>query len=534
MTSTIRIKGALAEISGIDVEQVLQSCLRYDHPQKKFNLAFQRGDWDGKVELFKGSSFPCGLVSRVVERLTDLGRDVRIIEEDDTKPVSTDRLTPQYIVDPAKPGFALRAHQLDAIRAVLQNPRGVIKSPTGSGKSEVMIAAARYFWEELGYRTLIIEPKRGLALQTAERAELYYQGDVKVGLLADGIRRVGPVTVATAQTLLNFKPRIRKGNKRNPSRMVPADPILKEVVREYEILMFDECHRASSESWYEIAMASSATRRYGFSATPLVSDDFRDARLIGAAGPIILNVNTVDLIEQGYAAKPKIVMVMSENASGPLLSSPVRPVKDSITRQVVAHSNHIPYSEAYQRGIVENDAHNRAVVRAVAWLVERGRQTIVLSRRKAHFMRLAELMEDAGISFGSVWGATDSSDRDHVKRAFGERRIRVLLASTIFDEGEDLKSVEAIVLAEGVKVSTNSRQRVGRGMRPDSSDVWVVDFVPTCHPKLADHAYRRALAYEQEGYEVRVVEDWPSADDPDPGDSLLPFLDWEKESRTRA
>lgn len=522
----VRVLGALAEIHGIDPGRVLPECLRFKHPQARYSRAFRSGDWDGMVDLFTGRQFPAGLAQRVIAYLNGRGESVRLVERKEKAAIDVSRLTPTYINDPAKKGFALRQHQMDAVLAVLKNLRGVVKSPTGSGKTEMMCAAARYLWEEFEYRTLVVEPKLGIARQTAQRFETYYQGDIKVGLFTGDSREVGPITVATAQTMVGFQPRMRRGKKGRPGHALPPDPLLREVIQNYEVLMFDECHHSSSDSWYEIAMHSGAIRRYGFSATPVADEDLRDARLIGATGPILFDARSVDLIEQGYAARPKIVMVMSRNASGPELPLEIRTVQNPHTRQILRKNLPMPYSKAYQAGIVDNEHHNRAVIRAVSWLVDNKRQTIVLCRLKRHFTLLAEMLEDAGIAFVAVWGATDSSDRDHAKAAFASRGINVVLATTIWDEGEDVQSVEAIVLAEGVKVSTNSRQRVGRGMRPDSDEVWIVDFVPTCHPKLTEHGYRRALAYEQEGYEVRVLDEWPSSDEFDFGSELLPFKDW--------
>jgi hypothetical protein len=63
-------------------------------------------------------------------------------------------------------------------------------------------------------------------------------------------------------------------------------------------------------------------------------------------------------------------------------------------------------------------------------------------------------------------------------------------------------------------------------MRGDTEDVWVIDFVPTCHDTLREHAAKRAEAWEGEGYEVLVWTDWPKRE----GEELdLPFARWDSE-----
>ena len=396
-----------------------------------------------------------------------------------------------------------------------------------SGKTEVIAAVARLFWEERGWRTLIVVPRKGLAVQTAARLRKYYRDDLGVGVCGDGQRQLGTVTVCTAQTLVGYKTRIRKGADGRYAS-IPPDPLLKKLVQEYEVLLEDEVHHASSASWFDFAMASNARRRIGLSGTPLKQDEVADLRMIGATGPVKYTVSVGCVIEQGLVARPKICVVMSENASGPEMpSQTVTRVINGCERPVQVYP---PYKEAYDAGVIHNRWHNTAVLRAVVWLVDRHKQTLVLCRRKDHWLELREALEDEGVQFAALWGATETSVREEAKKALDEGRIRVLLVNVIFDEGEDVPGIEALVLAEGVKVSTNAIQRIGRGLRKKKRGenvLWVVDFAPTCHPKLLEHAAERVTAYEGEGYEVRVLEEWPKPGQDVPrGKDLLPFVSW--------
>lgn len=396
---------------------------------------------------------------------------------------------------------------------------------TVTHNTEIIAAAARYFWEEYGWRSIILTSKKGLAKQTRKRLEMYYDGDIQVGQCGDGVKTIGDVTCCTANTLIQFKPRRRK------NKLISGDQELRRMIREYEVIFLDEAHHTSSQSWYDIAMESGAVRRFGLSGTPLKHDALADARMIGATGREVYEVEADVLIEKGLAAKPKIVMVMADECSGPELPYEWTVVgRDG--KGIRRRKKHKPYKEAYQLGVVENEYHNQGgVVRCLDWMVQHRRQTLLLCRQKDHFRRLAALLQSYGFEHRAVWGDTSTEDRDIAKQLLEDRKIHVLLASTIFDEGEDVRAIEAIVLAESVKASTNVLQRVGRGMRITKdgvSDVWIVDFVPTCHPKLIEHALERVKAYESEGYEVVVVEEWPEFDDTDFHDDLLPFEQWEK------
>jgi superfamily II DNA or RNA helicase len=529
--SAIYVRGAWAELRNAP-EGALEACLCFAHPFPWRSRAYREKRWDGKIRLYeKGSNrFPAGLVEVVVEHLEDLEREVFVTGYEERRKFDLSRFTRDYL--PQVGSFKeFWDHQYDATCELLRHKRGVIKSPTGSGKSEMFIGTAAFLWEERKWRSLVIEPTKGLMRQTYERACMYLNDWISVGMAGDGERIDGNIVIATGQTMQQW--RARRTKKRG---LRPADPWLRSLVREFEVLFLDECHRASSSTWFDIAMHSGAHRRYGFSGTPLKDNVLDDMKLIGATGPVVFDVEAGGLIEAGLAAKPKIVMVMSGNVSGRDIEEDVEDEIERIEavrrremRDKVPKKERTPppnkYQLAYNRGIKFNEHHNRAVVRAAQWMVERGRKTLLLCRYKEHFDQLAELLEGLVANYVGVWGASDNSDREYAKDALGDGRTSLVLATGIWDEGEDIPGVNSIVLAEGVATSTNSRQRVGRGMRGDTEDVWVVDFVPTSHRMLREHAAKRADAWEGEGYDVLVWETWPKGD----GEIDLPFERWDIE-----
>lgn len=531
--AAIYVRGAWAELHNAP-EGTLESCLAFKHPKPWFSQAYREKRWDGMVRLFeKGTTrFPAGLTQRVVDHLRDLDREVFVSGFDDKKPLDLSALERDWL-----PGIELWDHQWDAVHALLTHKRGVVKSPTGSGKTEDIFTAASFLWETKQWRSLILVPKKGLLNQTYERACEYFDDWITIGMAGDGKRIEGNIVVATGQTLQKW--RSTRTKKRG---MVPADPWLRELVKTYEVLFLDECHRASSDMWYDIAMNSGAQRRYGFSGTPIKDSEIDDMKLIGATGPIVFDVEATGLIEAGLAAKPKILMVMSEAVSGPDISDEVEheaeqmrerdvkkrklKLKRNLKRKVKKAPEPNKYRIAYRLGVMLNDKHNAAVVRAAQWMIEHDRKTLLLCRYKEHFDILAELLEASNTNFIGVWGKSDNSDRANAKEMLGNGTVKLVLATGIWDEGEDIPGVDGLVLAEGVAANTNSRQRIGRGMRGDTEDVWVIDFVPTCDDTLREHAAKRADAWEGEGYEVLVWTEWPSS----VRKSLdLPFERWDAE-----
>jgi superfamily II DNA or RNA helicase len=506
---------------------MLDAVLAVEDPKRFFSRAFKEKRWDGLVRLNDGRRFPAGLTDRVVECLNDQDVDVSVVDMAETKALDLSRIDAEFLggVGPNQ-DQDLWDHQVEAALALLALPRGTVKLPTGSGKTELMALMARFLWEERGWRTLIVLPRKGLARQTVERFNRLYDGDIEVGQCGDGKREVGTVTVGTAQTLIKFMPSQRRSRKTKRTVMIPPDPVLRKMIRDYEVLILDESHHASSESWYTISMQSGALRRYGLSGTPIQHKELADLRMIGATGDIAYSVAPTKLITLGISAAPKICIIASENASGPAL--PTKTEWRTIEGRYQAVQRPLAYPDAYRLGVVENEYHNESVMRAVAWFVDNGKRTLMLCRSKAHWGLLNMLLDDAGVEYLAVWGDTDTDERERAKKLLNKGKIKVVLATTIFDEGEDVPGIDAMVLAEGVKAHTNAIQRIGRGMRAKKgvNEVWVADFAPTCHGKLVDHATDRAGAYASEGYDVRVLEEWPKSGEEADGE-LLPFKDWD-------
>lgn len=519
--AVIKIEGAYARLLGAPISE-LEACLAVPDPKRFFNRAFKDERWDGNVRLYEHRDFPAGLTDHVATHLQNEGYEVSIIRPRERQAIDLSRWTRDYL-----PGITLWDNQYEAGIAMLKSQCGTVKSPTGSGKTEIMAGVARYLWEERGWRTVVVVPKAGLLIQTVKRFNKYYDGDIRVGMYGDGVREPGDIVVGTAQTLISFKPRTKtvgRGRKKR-KQVIPYDAEIRTMLHEYEVLMLDECHHSSSVTWEDIALFSGALRRYGLSGTPLKNSEVADMRMIGATGSLIYTCETKTLIDEGRAAKPKIVMVGCEDIFGPEMEKVWTMTRDEVTGKWRRYPKVAPYKDAYRQAIVENDKFNREVVRATEWLVDHGKRTLILCRQKAHWKRLAELLDGTGIDYRAVWGATETEEREDVKAMFGDKKLKVILASTIFDEGEDVPGIEAVVLAEGVKACTNVLQRIGRGMRKKTegvNEVWVVDFVPTCHPKLVEHGCERADAYEAEGHEVKIVDRW-NPDDP----NMLPFLIWD-------
>lgn len=508
---TIEVRGAWAYVDGIP-KTVVPSLVRFYAPKYQYSRKYREGIWDGTITLANGKYIPAGLSGYVKKLLKKQGYKVSIRD----KVKNTDIDVSQFNKNVLK-GIELYDHQYELAVALLSRMRGCVEAPTGSGKTEVIAAVARFLYDQAELSTLVVVPRKGLVTQTVKRMREYFGSDgPSVGQMGGGSKREGAITVSTAQSLLGFQGRTKKGKKTR------VNHVARRVIENADVLILDECHTSSSDSWNEIAMACPAQRRYGLSATPLKNKDLPDARMKGASGPIVKKVEPERVIGKELVTQPKICAVVSDRASHKKLYRKKRRKDGKL------YTEKMDYQRAYKKAIVNSRRHNQTVIESARWLINQGRRTLILCRQRKHHKALIELAKEYGLRFEAIQGPSASRAREYAKNALYEGEIDAIIATTVFDMGEDTKGVEAMVLAEGIKDKNIAVQRVGRGMRQfegSDGELWVVDIVSTADPRLIDHGASRIEAYEEKGYPVCIVEEWPDSDREDPAvrDDLFPF-----------
>jgi superfamily II DNA or RNA helicase len=235
--ANISIVGAWALQVGVPEEVLDATCSAID-PAAKYSPAFQDKRWDGRVRMWQGDKFPAGLADDVAGACRARGIVVEVKRPEVPK-VNLARFNEHYL-----DGITLWPHQVESIIACLTRLSGVIRVPTGGGKGEVIVAVAKYLWEEFGWKSLIVVPKKGLAQQSFNRCKKYVGTDIKIGLLGDSQRIPGNIVAATAQTLLAAWPRERNGE--SGVSLLPVDPMVRDVVVNSDIILGDECFPANA------------------------------------------------------------------------------------------------------------------------------------------------------------------------------------------------------------------------------------------------------------------------------------------------
>lgn len=418
--------------------------------------AYRNKSWDGFIRLYKNNRFPSGL-------LLDVDKAVRALEHPmEIGIVSRDRPLDQY-TDCYKPitpdmlaGITLRDYQVEAAKTLLQRARGVAKMATNSGKTEVMAAICKSY----PGKVLILTTKRELMYQTSER--ISQRIGESVGYIGDSQRVDGcRVTVAMIQTLCKHDN-------------------LGQEFHDIGCVMFDECHHVPANTAQKVLFSVPAWNRFGFSGTPLHNDNLEDMVLIGATGPVCVDITNADLIEAGVSAMPYVDMYVVTSKTG---------FDDK-------------WDNSYTKHIVNNEQRNMIIERVVK--AGHAQAALILVDRLEHGRILQKSLPGSIFVHGSLPTEERRSVLDTLRRGEGA----VVIATPIFDEGVDVPSVDLLVLAAGGETHIRLLQRIGRGMRrKDSNKLKVVDFVDDTNKYLLSHSQHRAELYEQEGFAVRIVED---------------------------
>lgn len=272
----------------INFSQILEDRLRYLSPKATaYNPQYASGRWDGFNRLYDRfrSRFPTGLLYRVKHIAKEEGIDLEIVKKLPTDERGASRTY--------QPSVTLRGYQHDAVATLSKWRRGVVRIPTGGGKTEV----AQSLIATTGVkRVAFLVPSRAILHQTIRRFQAAFPdaliiqwGDGKKPSHAVANARNYPqgeyILVATVQSA--FKDGMH--------------PLLQAA----NMVFVDESHHTPAETFKNtIKTCKKARYLIGLSATPWRNEG-DDMELEAWIGPIVYQIDYEDLITDGYLVPPR-------------------------------------------------------------------------------------------------------------------------------------------------------------------------------------------------------------------------------------
>ena len=130
----------------------------------------------------------------------------------------------------------------------------------------------------------------------------------------------------------------------------------------------------------------------------------------------------------------------------------------------------------------------------------------------AHAEYMARVCEEAGISARAVSGSTSAVERERALVDLSERRVNVLFAADLFNEGLDLPGVDTVLFLRPTESATIFLQQLGRGLRRDSGKavLTALDFVGHHRKEFRfDARYRALTGATRRGLQREIERGFP-------------------------
>jgi superfamily II DNA or RNA helicase len=328
--------------------------------------------------------------------------------------------------------------------------RGVVVKPTGTGKTEIALAAiARH-----RVSALIVTPLRDLMYQWQRRIR---QGlGAEAAVLGDARREVWPLTVTTYDS---------------------AWIHMKEIGNRYRLIVYDEAHHLPGAALHESALDCLAPMRLGLTATPERADG-RDRMLTELIGPFVFD-ERVPQARGRTLAHYAIVRV-------PIyLTEPEQEEFDRLSRRIRAYvarrrrtGGAFDWKEDLAK-LSRSDPEAKEILRSY-------HRKLALVHRSAEKLRVVEdilrlhpteqcvvftasnrmaLDVSARFLIPALTSHSDKRERNAVLDRFASGAFRALAACEVLNEGWDAPAVKIGVVLGGERGTREAVQRLGRLLR---------------------------------------------------------------------
>jgi len=440
-----------------DLLDALYSLYSEKSPGYQYSSAYKNRRWDGKMHFIsKDGVFRTGLLNRVLEDLKKINCTPELEIE-----------TPN-LEDPSQDwdieGFTYYGYQKELIRKGLKNKRGIIKSPTGSGKTLIMAGLVKAL---AGRKMLLLFNAKQLLTQTYDFLTKTCKMN-NVGLCFGEGYIYGDIMLCTVQSI---------------------ERILDTHLDEAEVLMVDECHEFANGKTTLAALRAfpKALYRLGFTATP-PPDIIPQLNLEGSLGPVWDSVDTSGLVSEGKLARPLIQLINRHyNASG-------------------ADSD-LPYLEVYDTYIVNNDDRNNIIKRITDDIKQKNTaaRILILTKSLDHGRTLENLLGGGDVQF--LEGADSLGERyKSIAKFRGSSKCSILIGTKILQTGINIEEITHFINARGMKSEIATLQALGRALRRHHTKdrVFIYDFMDK-EKYLREHSNARKRHYQKEGHEVTVL-----------------------------
>lgn len=474
--TVLKVENVVSRLLTTDqkLKDLLSNKLRFRPKNFWHNPRYQAKKWDGWKYFFdkKSGLFLSGLLPEVQAALRYLKKEYELVDYRQPVPwaynsVGADFLN-DWLPDDTDP-ITLHDFQPDLVNQAIKYNRGLVKAPTGAGKTFILISILK----ALAPKTPTLFLTKNAQLVHQNWKEMQKWGVENLGRWYGGYKEPNYVMCCTSH-VKTFKS-------------------LEKLLPKFKAVIVDEIHECMSDvpvSAYKKMKA--AYIRIGISATPFkydkkVIDQCHKWLTKGHFGPIFKTtttntgeITTADLQERGILSDSDCYFY-------------------PVDKPNLAYE---PYADAVKLGIEQNFHFHDIVARLAKSCPGR---TLVVVERIAQGQYLEQLIP--GSKF--IQGDTPLKDREPVINSLlsGGKSVAIVMRQ-IITAGINVK-IHDLINAAGGEAAHNVVQLMGRGLRTasDKDKLRYHDFLFLINDYLRKHSEWRMQVIEDEDHNLTVKDE---------------------------
>ena len=391
----------------------------------------------------------------------------------------------------------LRDEQLTAINELIKYDNGVLAAATAFGKT---VIAAKMIAERKTNTLVLVHRQQLLSqwitklseflivneeLPMSEKKRGRKKNQSLIGQLGGGKENLtGIVDVAIMQSL----------NRENVRRTPYGE--VKECVKNYGMVIVDECHHVPAFSFEQILKNVNAKYVYGLTATPVRLDGHHPI-IFMYCGHVRFKVDAKEQAEQ----RPfeHFVIPRFTNFRIPF---------DKDAANSASGEKQFTIQELYSE-LTVNEMRNQLITDDVIKNYEGGRNSLVLTERTAHVelltQKISEKIPDVKTLTGKIGVKATRETLKRISEIPPEKQLTLVATGKYIGEGFDEPRLDTLFLAMPVSWKGTLQQYVGRLHRlyENKNEVQVFDYVDT-HVRMLEKMYNKRLnGYASFGYKTK-------------------------------
>jgi len=430
------------------------------HPKVKAKI------WDGTISFYnwQDQTIPIGLFPQFVkfckkfkyEYILNFDKDEILNEISDTE------FEDFYSAIFKNSSFEPRDYQDESIKKSLRMKRGVIESPTGSGKSLVIYSIIRFILGIAEGKILLIVPNVSLVNQMFSDFKEYgwEQAETYCSLVFSNSKKIDwnrPIVISTWQSIY----------KKAPS-----------FFDKFQAVLVDETHGAKSNS-IQTCLKKCINAEYRIGLTGTIPDELHNQFTIyGFLGPKIFEMKSSELIELGVLSKIKIANLILEYP------------KETKYQYWHSEDGKIQKTDYHEElDIIYEYEERNKIFNYIIDKINKKDNVLILCHKISHLKDIKSYLEEhfKDYEIFEIYGKTEAEERERIRKLTNIQGSSIILGTyATMSTGINIKRLHHVIFASSYRSKIKVLQGIGRGLRThetkDKLIVWdIVDDLTWVH-----------------------------------------------------